>query len=67
MNLLAVRADRELRRIATWDPGLAAQRLHWCASYRTLHNLGFLHVMGEALMITIVITESGVLFKQGST
>lgn len=67
MNLLAVRTDRELRWITPWNPRLATQCFHRRSGYRTLHNLGLLHVMGEALMIAIIVTQTGVFFEQRPT
>lgn len=64
VNLLAVRTDGKTRGVSAGDPDLAAESLHGLAGHRALDNFGLLHKVRKSLVITIVIAETGVLFKE---
>ena len=51
VDLLAGWADRELLRVATGNPLLAAERGHWVTQHRRLNDLVLLHIVRVALVI----------------
>lgn len=63
MDLLAFRADGELRRITPRSPLLAAQRRDRFTGDRTLDDLVLLDVVGEPFVIAVV-HRGGALFQQ---
>ena len=61
---LAVRADRELLRVAVGHPDLAAQRDHRRPGDGRLHDLVLLHVVREALVVAVVEPGVGSLLDE---
>jgi len=51
VDLLAGWTDRELLRIASGNPLLAAERSHWVTQHRRLNDLVLLHIVRVALVI----------------
>ena len=55
VDLLAVRADRELLGVAARNPDLAAQGAHRLAGHRRLEDLLLLHVVRVAIVVAVLV------------
>jgi hypothetical protein len=64
VDFLTCWADRELLRIAAWDPDLAAERLDRGPGDRTLEDLALFDVVRETLRIAVFISGEP-LINQG--